>query len=499
MDTNGILGFFGLLAIIVVGIFLLTLLVDWLLVIYDGREGIFFNRHKKAQSKQDDFQSTTYNNTTINKTEINNVTSDAEKSFDDGIDFDKAFAEEQSLQNSNDYESEFEFEDEDLKARSANLENRDVKDDDEFDFDAMVQEKEVVETKQEKEFTDADYDKMIEEIGAPIYAAQVSETSESIVKEELVEENMLNDDVKPETQEKTEDIVEETLEDNSQLNDDFNFDNLSKDELDMSDAQIQENENAMLEIRKALEDEIARLEEELQEQQRENQMLRESAEKEKEELMLLIQRKAEEDEDGEGTQIVVAGSLEELEARLEILRERLRVNEKDLRINKKDYIPLRRVKKTLERDEQKLRRREAMVAKQKVILYGVNNYVDLDEEKAKKLNEDLDLLEGLKLSVAHCEEVMEKNKERYPILENTYNILKSNNEQIKQDIEEVERAIETLKAQEIAPEILEDNSKQALDYEEKQVETANIPQVEQDKPIENKASTDDGSDSTSNN
>lgn len=141
-----------------------------------------------------------------------------------------------------------------------------------------------------------------------------------------------------------------------------------------------------------------------------------------------------------------AGNIEEYEARLETLKDRLTANEKELRKIKKEYIPLRKVSKTLENDERKLRRKEAIVAKQKVVLYGVNNIADIDEEKAKKLSEELDLLEGLKLSVQHCEEVMTANKDRYPILENTFNILTSNNETLKADIKETEEAIEALKA-----------------------------------------------------
>ena len=141
-----------------------------------------------------------------------------------------------------------------------------------------------------------------------------------------------------------------------------------------------------------------------------------------------------------------AGNIEEYEARLETLKDRLAANEKELRKVKKEYIPLRKVSKTLENDERKLRRKEAIVAKQKVVLYGVNNIADIDEEKAKKLSEELDLLEGLKLSVQHCEEVMTANKDRYPILENTFNILTANNETLKADIKETEEAIEALKA-----------------------------------------------------
>ena len=138
-------------------------------------------------------------------------------------------------------------------------------------------------------------------------------------------------------------------------------------------------------------------------------------------------------------------SLEELEARLAEEHDKLKANEKELRQTKKEYIPLRRVKKTLENDEKKLRRKEALVAKQKVVLYGVNNYADIDEEKAKKLSEDLDLLDGLKLSVQHCEEVMSKNAERYPLLEKIYNLLSSQNAEIKANIKNLQEAIEKIK------------------------------------------------------
>ncbi len=143
----------------------------------------------------------------------------------------------------------------------------------------------------------------------------------------------------------------------------------------------------------------------------------------------------------------VAGgfSLEELEARLAEEQEKLKSNEKELRQCKKEFVPLRRVKNTLESDEKKLRRKEALVAKQKVVLYGVNNYADIDDEKAQKLAEDLDLLDGLKLSVQHCQEVMDKNQERYPLLEKIFNLLTSQNEQIKAEIKSLQDAIASLK------------------------------------------------------
>lgn len=140
-------------------------------------------------------------------------------------------------------------------------------------------------------------------------------------------------------------------------------------------------------------------------------------------------------------------SIEELQEKLANVEERLKVTEKEFKQCKKEYIPLRRVWKTHEKDENKLRRKEALVAKQKVLLYGVNNYADIDEEKAKKLAEDLDLLDGLKLSVQHCEEVMKKNEERYPLLEKMYDVLSIRNEELKNDIVNYKAEIAKLEAE----------------------------------------------------
>ncbi len=144
-------------------------------------------------------------------------------------------------------------------------------------------------------------------------------------------------------------------------------------------------------------------------------------------------------------------SEEDYLARLAEQEDALKANEKELRACKKEFMPLRRVKKTLENDEKKLRRKEALVAKQKVVLYGVNNYADIDEEKAKKLAEDLDLLDGLKLSVEHCQEVMNKNEERYPLLEKMYDILNSQNAELKASIERTKAELAKVRAKKDEP------------------------------------------------
>ncbi len=131
--------------------------------------------------------------------------------------------------------------------------------------------------------------------------------------------------------------------------------------------------------------------------------------------------------------------------RIAILEERLKAAKKDLKINNKELGPLEKVNRTLERDKLKLRRKYAIAAKKKVSLYGVNNYVDLDKEKAEKLKQELELLEGLKLSVSHCEEVMNANIDRYPILVHTDKILRENIANIESDLEGLNKELKALR------------------------------------------------------
>lgn len=145
-------------------------------------------------------------------------------------------------------------------------------------------------------------------------------------------------------------------------------------------------------------------------------------------------------EEAQQSEILDAESVDMLNDRLVVLNDRLAKAEKDFKANKKEYLPLLRIKKTLENDKAKLRRKEAMVAKQQVVLFGVNNYVE-DPEKEKKLSEDLDMLDALRLSVQHCEEVIKQNEDRYPILEKTHNILTKQIEDLKLDIQDIKERI----------------------------------------------------------
>ena len=122
-------------------------------------------------------------------------------------------------------------------------------------------------------------------------------------------------------------------------------------------------------------------------------------------------------------------------ARLATLEERLKSAKKDYKTNMKEFRPLQRVMKQYEKYIRKLRKKDAQLANKKISLYGVNNYVDLDKEKAENVLNESELVEGLRLSVSHCEEVINANKDRYPILEHTNNILENQISNLEEDIE----------------------------------------------------------------
>ncbi len=128
------------------------------------------------------------------------------------------------------------------------------------------------------------------------------------------------------------------------------------------------------------------------------------------------------------------------EQKLIELDNELKEAEKELRINKSEYIPLTRIHKSYVRDSEKLRKKEIQVAKQKVALYGVNS-TKIDPAKKAKLDENLQTLAELKDSVEHCEEVIKKNKDRYPVLEKNNKLINKQIERINDDIKVCEKAI----------------------------------------------------------
>ena len=130
------------------------------------------------------------------------------------------------------------------------------------------------------------------------------------------------------------------------------------------------------------------------------------------------------------------------ENRLTILEQELKDAEKELKANNKEFAPLTKVKKAYERDSEKLRRKEMAVAKQKVALYGVSNSnKKVNPAKKEKLDENVKQLKELKESVFHCEQVIEQNKDRFPILEKNNKLLNKQVKRLQDDIASVKEAL----------------------------------------------------------
>ena len=132
-------------------------------------------------------------------------------------------------------------------------------------------------------------------------------------------------------------------------------------------------------------------------------------------------------------------------ARLATLEDRLKEAKKDYKINMKEYRPLKKVMKEYEKYTRKLRKKDMQLSNKMISLYGVNNYVDLDKEKAENVLNESNLVEGLRLSVSHCEEVINANKDRYPILEHTNNILENQIANLEADIESTKQILEKIR------------------------------------------------------
>ena len=399
------LGILGILGIIAVAIIVIVIISDLLISLIDGRDGLIIRSRKKTTHVEEDY---TVNYTTRSSTtQYDEPVQERITSYDDEL----ARREEQELKG-NVYEDFKSYEEETIV-------------EDTFSFN-NVKEVPVAENV----------------VSANAYEAQIREINKKAIDAPVDEDAAENEFLALLTQRAS--TVDETLVEDID-------DEVEEIEDDLSDLFEEEEEKHEVtntdDMMQKLQEQIDELKKQLDDQRKENNDLKEQAKFEREELERMRTESSQTmveivSKDG----VIYIESLTDLEARLALLEQRLKMNEKAWRLNKKEYIPLFKVRKTLENDKKKLRRKEAIVAKQKVILYGVNNYADIDEEKAKKLNEELDLLEGLRLSVLHCEEVIEANKERFPILESTNKILSETNADIKKDIVEVKEAIEKLKA-----------------------------------------------------
>lgn len=387
---QAVLGVLGIIALIAVAAFIVLFLSDLTLSLIEGKKGIFFSRgEEKTKSKEKEEIEVQVQN----KLEQNALPFEEQQTQE--VDFARADLEKQLM------------DEEDLA-----LEER---------RQQLLQNTEPV----EQAITEQDLDSL--------YAQLINE---------------INEEVKSEGS-KDEEVTEETTEN---LDADIDFDEIVKlvdgeEEIEeetedvVQEVEEQEVENVEPEITEEENSEVSNLQAQLEELKA--LLAKEQKDKEEAEQARLNLEKELEEKQNTPTIIEEGESLESLMERKENLEERLKVTEKELKANKKEYIPLARIKKSMESNEAKLRRKEAIVAKKKIVLFGVNNYV-VDPEKEKQLDDELESLEALRLSVQHCEDVMKENEDRYPILEKTNGILTKTVEDLKADLDTVNAKIKAI-------------------------------------------------------
>ncbi len=325
------------------------------------------------------------------------------------------------------------------------LENSDSKNN-EYDFSAINL------AKAEKEKQAADSEEKDDEL-----FKLLDDGSESDDEIKEIEERLKNKNT-----DTTETVVEEQSDD---IDEDLNdlLDEISGDVVEEEKDRINEESNKpnetlakynIDEILNGMQDEEAEEEpveeEEVEEESEEETQTNEELVKANQEIEELKAQLAEmnqklEEARTEKPEISIDMTEDECLARLATLEERLKVAKKDYKINMKEYRPLKKVMKEYEKYTRKLRKKDMQLANKKISLYGVNNYVDLDKEKAENVLNESELVEGLRLSVSHCEEVINANKDRYPILEHTNNILENQIANLEADIENTKQILEKIR------------------------------------------------------
>lgn len=126
--------------------------------------------------------------------------------------------------------------------------------------------------------------------------------------------------------------------------------------------------------------------------------------------------------------------------KLVVLKRLLEDSQKELKQNKDELIPLLKIQKSHQINCDKLRKKELQVAKQSTMIYSVNSR-KINATKKAKLDENFRQLNELKTSVKNGQIILDKNKDRIPILEKNYNLLLKQIDRVNLDIEDVKNAI----------------------------------------------------------
>lgn len=456
----------AIIAIIAVGAFIIVFLSDLLISVIDDHKGIFFRRGK---SKDTDYNDSYISNKSrvntptanINQQKVNNFDfaddfgmpepkKEAANPFKKGyVDLEAAKREQEMIEKAQnnffDEEEEQKETAEELaqKERMARLEERNRQLEEEIRLkEQKSQEKFQKNNGKFKDFIPNSEDESDDEDNLEEYEALIKKINAE-VKNEFDNKTSTSNATTTTTTTTTIKKAENTMPFREDIEDDFEDEEVEEQitsitsEEKVIDAKNKEDYNNLAK-------EIETLKAQLELERKCTEKLKEEAKVEQEEERKEAVEGADE-ETSLQSDTVISSAEKEYMSTLEVLEERLKNAKKELRINKREYVPLNKIKRSLGKDQVKLRRKEAQVARKKIALFGVNNN-EIDTKKQAELEQDIDMLEGLKLSVQHCEEVMRENADRYPILEQTNTILTNNIKNITNDIENVEKKLKQIRS-----------------------------------------------------
>lgn len=428
----------GVAGILIFGIFVLVFLVDLILSGVDGHKGIFFNKkspdvsYNPVEDEPVKDGVMYYQNENPNK-EPETEQTDENSDNVSGVDFDKAIEEQKQLMAQNSVPV---WEDDE---------------EDEEDITGIIEDV----TKQALAELDAEKAPKVRKV----YKVKTPEVEEVNTEPEVVDEPVLEEQVVEETEPA---VDEEKLALERKVAELEEQRKQDREELLKTLQELKEKEPVIVE--KEENDKkyanIARMNARLNSIKKTSAKLKEKKEEQKtapkEEVVTTVVEETvvhEPIETPVPETIVVEHKVEEVksekprfkkeyyENRLATLESDLKEAQKELKANNKEYMPIVKVKKAYEKDSEKLRRKEAQVAKQKVAIYGVNKSGKINEAKRQKLEENVQLLKELKDSVYNCEQVIEKNKDRFPILEKNHKLIAKQVKRLEDDIASVKEAL----------------------------------------------------------
>lgn len=445
---NVILDVLGILAIICLGAFVVVLIADLILSTFDGHEGVFF--HKSKKPKQQPMPEVKIENAPVpvveNQPTIIPYYQEMEKEIEpvqevkiekvSQVDFQKAADEQKLLQGRGIIKepvkkiveepmfAEIEDEDDDSELSDA------IKETTRIALDQIALEEDLRKQEEELKKTKLVEEKKVKKIEKPepeviVVQAPVVEEDESIKELKKLREDIFSlrrsafKDLQEVKGTNAQNEIKQTKKEyNRQIKeklrelDDLKLD---KDKLDAEKEELLRYKKVALDKETELE-RIAKEKEKLEQEVEELKQIQQSSKK-------------------------PYYTREYYANKLASLNEELKEVEKDLRANKREFIPLQRIKKSHDRDQEKLRRKEAIVAKQKIAIYGVKNAANIDPKRKEKLDDEVKALNELKESVFHCGQVLKQNKDRYPALEKANKLLTKTYNRLVSEIENVNAAI----------------------------------------------------------